>query len=99
MTHKDYIVNFYNKLTPELSGVFFKLNFMINFLIKIRSLFSKKPEKMLLFTVEDFEMGKRYALSRPHPFVKGKTLWDLCYDKHDSINTIDNLNKFIFNEI
>jgi len=100
MTHKDYIVNFYNKLTPELSGVFFNQNFMITyFLLKFRGLFVKKPKRKLMLSPEDYETGRRYALCQPHPFIKGKTLWDLCYDKYESINTIDNLNKFIFNEI
>jgi hypothetical protein len=100
MIHKDYIVNFYNKLTPELSGVFFNQNFMIAyFLLKFRGLFVKKPKRKLILSPEDYEMGRRYALCQPHPFKKGKTLWDLCYDKYESINTIDNLNKFIFNEI
>jgi hypothetical protein len=52
-----------------------------------------------MLSAEDYEIGRRYALCQPHPFKKGKTLWDLCYDKYESINTIDNLNKFIFNEI
>ena len=100
MTRKDYIVNFYNKLTPELSGVFFNQNFMITyFLLKFRGLFVKKPKRKLILSPEDYEMGRKYALCQPHPFKKGKTLWDLCYDKYESINTIDNLNKFIFNEI
>ena len=41
----------------------------------------------------------RWAKNQPHPFIKGKTMWDLVYDKHDSTYTIDNLNKFLFNEI
>ena len=49
--------------------------------------------------MNDFELGKNWAKTQPHPFKKGKTLWDLCYDKIDSVNTIDNLNKFLFNEI
>ena len=91
---------YYNKLSPELSGVFFNQNFMIAyFLLKFRGLFVKKPKRKLILSPEDYEMGRRYALCQPHPFKKGKTLWDLCYDKYESINTIDNLNKFIFNEI
>ena len=69
------------------------------FLLKFRGLFVKKPKRKLILSPEDYEMGRRYALRQPHPFKKGKTLWDLCYDKYESINTIDNLNKFIFNEI
>jgi len=47
----------------------------------------------------DYKKGKKWAMSQPHPFKKGKTLWDLCYDKQESTYTIDNLNKFLFNEI
>ena len=98
MTQKDYILN--NKLAPDISGVFFNQNFMINyFILKFRSLLVKKPKRKLVLSPEDYEMGRKYASCQPHPFKKGKTLWDLCYDKYESINTIDNLNKFIFNEI
>jgi hypothetical protein len=98
MTQKDYILK--NKLAPDNSGVFFNQNFMISYLIlKFRSLFVTKPKRKLMLSSKDYEMGRRYALCQPHPFIKGKTLWDLCYDKYESINTIDNLNKFIFNEI
>ena len=72
---------------------------MFKFVLKFRSLFVKKPTKKLTWTVKDFELGKNYAKSQPHPFLKNKTLWDLCYDKIDSVNTIDNLNKFIFHEM
>lgn len=68
-------------------------------LLKFKSMFAKRPNKKLSLTLEDYEVGKRYAQSQPHPFKKGKTLWDLCYDKRELTNTIDNLNKFIFNEI
>jgi hypothetical protein len=87
-------------LAPDISGVFFNQNFMINyFILKFRSLLVKKPKRKLVLSPEDYEMGRKYASCQPHPFKKGKTLWDLCYDKYESINTIDNLNKFIFNEI
>lgn len=72
---------------------------MMLILLKFRSIFVKRPMKKLSSTLEDYEIGKRYAQSQPHPFKKGKTLWDLCYDKKELNNTIDNLNKFIFNEI
>ncbi len=72
----------------------------INFLIlKFRSWFAKKPTKKLSWSCEDYVIGKKWAMSQPHPFKKNKTLWDLCYDKQESIYTIDNLNKFLFNEI
>jgi hypothetical protein len=72
----------------------------VNFLIlKFRSWFAKKPTKKLSWSCEDYMNGKKWARSQPHPFIKGKTMWDLVYDKYDSTYTIDNLNKFLFNEI
>jgi len=72
---------------------------MFYFILKIKSFFAEKPTQKLTWTVKDFELGKKWALTQPHPFKRNKTLWDLCYDRVDSVNTIDNLNKFIFNEI
>jgi hypothetical protein len=72
----------------------------IKFLIlKIKSWFVKKPTKKLRWSCEDYVIGKKWAKTQPHPFIKGKTMWDLVYDKYDSTYTIDNLNKFLFNEI
>lgn len=68
-------------------------------LMKLQSLFTKKPTKKLLWTTQDYVLGMNWAKTQPHPFKKNKTLWDLCYNKVDSVMTIDNLNKFIFNEI
>jgi hypothetical protein len=68
-------------------------------LMKLRRPFVSKPKRKLSWTCEDYVKGKKWALSQPHPFIKGKTLWDLCYDRYESVNTVDNLNKFIFNEI
>jgi hypothetical protein len=72
----------------------------VRFLIfKIKSWFITKPTKKLTWSEKDYRLGMRWAKSQPHPFIKGKTMWDLVYDKHDSTYTIDNLNKFLFNEI
>ncbi len=68
-------------------------------LLKIKSLFAEKPSSKLTWTVKDYEKGRNWSKTQPHPFIKNKTLWDLCYDKADSANTIHNLNKFLFNEI
>ena len=67
--------------------------------MKVRGLFVKRPSIKLTWTCEDYVLGKNWAKSQPHPFKKNKTLWDLCYDKQESTYTIDNLNKFLFNEI
>jgi hypothetical protein len=68
-------------------------------IMKLRSFFVSKPTKKLMCSNSDYKKGKKWAMSQPHPFKKGKTLWDLCYDKQESTYTIDNLNKFLFNEI
>ena len=67
--------------------------------MKLRSFFVTKPTKKLTWCDSDYSKGKKWAMSQPHPFKKGKTLWDLCHDKSESVHTIDNLNKFLFNEI
>jgi len=72
---------------------------MFKMLLKIKSLFAEKPSSKLTWTVKDYEKGRNWAKTQPHPFIENKTLWDLCYDKVDSANTIHNLNKFLFNEI
>jgi len=48
-----------------------------------------------MYTVKDFDYGRRWAKSQPNPFRKNSTLWDFCYDKNDIQNTIFNINKFI----
>jgi hypothetical protein len=67
--------------------------------MKTRALFVKRPSRKLNWTCEVYVLGKNWAWTQPHPFKKNKTLWDLCYDKQESTYTIDNLNKFLFNEI
>ena len=67
--------------------------------MKNMSFFVDKPSKKLTWTTEDYEQGMKWAKTQPHPFIKGKSLWDLCYDRYESVNTIDNLNKFIFQEM
>ena len=63
------------------------------------SLFVKRPTRKLTWNTKDFEMGKKWCQTQPHPFKKGKSLWDLVYDKYESVNTLDNMNKFLFKEI
>jgi hypothetical protein len=72
---------------------------ILNIILKIKSWFVKKPTQKLTWSCEDYMTGKKWAMTQPHPFIKGKTMWDLVYDKYDSTYTIDNLNKFLFNEI
>ena len=73
--------------------------FMKETWMKIMSFFVDKPSKKLTWTTKDYEHGMKWAKTQPHPFIRGKSLWDLCYDRYESVNTIDNLNKFIFQEM
>ena len=65
------------------------------FFLKIKSLFVKRPTTKLGWSCSDYENGKKWALSQPHPQFKSKTLWDFCYDPYDSVYTLRNLNNFI----
>lgn len=65
----------------------------------IRGWFANKPTKKLTYTVRDFEMGKKWALSQPHPYLKNKTLWEHVYDRRESTYTLDNINKYLFSEM
>ncbi len=69
------------------------------FWMKIMSLFVEKPKKPLVWSNEDLNKGRRWSKTQPHPFSKNLTLWDFCEDKDDSVYTINNLNKVLFNEI
>lgn len=74
--------------------------FMLNKIkMKIRGLFVETPTQKLTWTVKDYERGRKWALSQPHPYLKNKTLWDHVYDRRESTFTIDNINKYLFNEI
>jgi len=65
-------------------------------LLWIRQLFTKTPTKKLTWSVEDFNLGKRWAKSQPHPTHKNKTLWDKVHNiREDSCETLHKLNKEI----
>ena len=68
---------------------------MIKLILEFLRLKPKKPSKKLRWCIEDFELGKKWSKSEPHPFSKTKTLWDYCYDSKDSVYTIQKLNTFI----
>jgi hypothetical protein len=68
-------------------------------LMTVKSFFIKRPTKKLTWSYENYEWAKKWARTQPHPFKKNLTLWDFVYDKNESTYTIDNLNKFLFNEI
>lgn len=65
----------------------------------VRGWFAKRPTKKLTYNVNDYEMGRKWALSQPHPYLKGKTLWEHVYDSRESVFTIDNINKYLFSEM
>jgi len=65
-------------------------------LLFFRSLFVKKPDRRLTWSVEDFEWGKKWAMSQPHPFNKRATLWDYIYSpRFDSVEVLHEINKRI----
>jgi len=51
---------------------------LFNFFLKTKSFFVKKPKTKLTWTVTDYELGRRWSKTEPHPFLKSKTLWDYC---------------------
>jgi hypothetical protein len=65
----------------------------------VRGWFAKQPTKKLTYNVNDYKMGKRWAKSQPHPYLKGKTLWEHVYDSRESTYTLDNINKYLFSEM
>jgi hypothetical protein len=68
-------------------------------LMTVKSFFVKRPTKKLIWSCENYVWAKKWAKTQPHPFKKNQTLWEFVYDKYESTYTIDNLNKFLFNEI
>lgn len=70
-------------------------NIFFIFLLKIRGLFVQKPTRKLTWSVEDYELAKKWSKSQKHPYLKLKTLWDYCEDRYDSVYTIQNVNNFI----
>jgi hypothetical protein len=63
--------------------------------IKMYSMIATKPTQKLTWSQEDYKKGEIWAKGQPHPSLKNKTLWDFCYDKDESTNTILNINKFL----
>lgn len=60
----------------------------------IRGFFVKKPNRKLTWTVRDFQWGKKWAKTQPHPTIKNKTLWDAIYSpRFDSTEVLHEINK------
>lgn len=63
-------------------------------LLFFRRLFVKKPNRKLTWSTQDFEWGKKWAKSQPHPFNKYKSLWDYVYSpRYDSVEVLHEINK------
>jgi hypothetical protein len=60
----------------------------------VLSFFYKKPKQELTWSLEDFNKGKKWAMTQPNPYDKNKSLWDLIYSPRlDSIEIINEINK------
>ena len=73
---------------------FFKLLIM-----SFRKLYSPVLTNTLSWSAEDFKKAKRWAQSRPHPYYKDKSIWEVIYSpRHDSTEVLQEINKFIIIE-
>ena len=54
--------------------------------------FVKKPAHLLEWNTQDFETGKRWAMTQPHPYNSKATLWDYVQQYNDSTLIIHELN-------
>jgi|SaaInlV_125m_DNA_1040241.scaffolds.fasta_scaffold77629_3 hypothetical protein len=73
---------------------------MKKYLIKLKSLFVKSPEKEFTWTVEDFEAAKKWAKSNPDPDDPSRTIWERAYASNwnESAYILAEINKFIKNK-
>jgi hypothetical protein len=55
---------------------------------------TKVPIKELVFSVEDFSKGMRWAKSLPHPFISSMSLYDYFY-RWESAEILAYLNNLI----
>ena len=70
---------------------------MKKYLIKLKSLFTKTPEREFTWTVEDFEAAKKWAKSQPDPEDPSRTLWERAYvsNWNESAYILSEINKQI----
>ena len=81
------------KLFKKLKNLFKLL------LISIRKLNSPTLTKPLLWSVIDFENGKKWAQCRLYPGEKYRSIWDVVYSpRFDSTEVLHEINKFIIKE-
>lgn len=57
-------------------------------------LISTTPTRELQWNVEDFELGKKWAKSLPHPYIESSDLWEFLKNK-DSVEILEHLNEKI----
>ena len=55
---------------------------------------STTPTRELQWNVEDFELGKKWAKSLPHPYIESSDLWEFLKNK-DSVEILEHLNEKI----
>lgn len=67
---------------------------------KIKKIYYRKIGKYLIkdigrleWTPEDFKAGKRWAMSKPHPYDKNLSLWDYLETYKESTLIINEINK------
>lgn len=65
-----------------------------HFYRKFGKFFIKKPQHPLTWSAKDFEIGKRWAMTQPHPYEGKKTLtlWDYLQQFKDSTLVIHEIN-------
>jgi hypothetical protein len=60
---------------------------------RLRSLFVKTPERKLTWTIQDFELARKWALSQPDPKGQRSSLWARVYSpRKDSADILDEIN-------
>lgn len=52
------------------------------------------PNHELTWSVEDFEKGKKWAKSLPHPHYENSNLWEFLKNR-DSVEILEHLNEKI----
>jgi hypothetical protein len=63
---------------------------------RVRALFIKKPSGRLTWTVQDFELARRWALSQPDPKDELSSLWARIYSpRKDSVDILDEINTIV----
>lgn len=72
--------------------------FIENFTMNLQRLFyrlvAETPTHELNWNIEDFEKGKKWAKSLPHPHFKNSNLWQFLKNQ-DSVEILDYLNNKI----